>query len=1385
MIAAARDCLAGGGEMGALMRATDWSRTRLGPVEGWPRSLRTMLGVVLGSRFPMLLWWGPDLLHLYNDAYRPILRDKHPASLAAPAAEVWAEVWDVAGPMAGGVLAGGPATWTEDLQLFIRSGAISEETYFTFSYSPVPGDDGKVGGLLNTVQETTAKVQSERQIRMLHDLAARAGETRSEAEACRVILAVLAGNPLDLPFALLVRLEEGQARLLGVGGEVEEDAARAATWPLAEAIATRREIVVEVAERLGPLSVGRWGGRCEQAVVLPLTRGDRPPDVCLVAGVSPHRTLDERYRRCFQAAADQVATLLISARAHEEERRRAEALAEIDRAKTAFFANVSHEFRTPLTLMLGPLADELEETEVPLPEPRRRRIDAAYRNSLRLLRLVNALLDFSRIEAGRVQALFEPTDLAAFTAELASSFRSAVERAGLELTIDCPRLAQAVFVDREAWEKIVLNLLSNAFKHTFVGGISVQVRATAAAVELRVRDSGVGIAADELPRLFQRFHRVRDAPSRTHEGTGIGLSLVQELVKLHGGGIRVESEVGRGTTFVVAIPGGSAHLPAERLGAGRQPAAVRAASAFVQEALQWLPDADEALALATSAGRSTGPRPRILWADDNADMRSYVARLLGATHEVQAVADGAAALQAALASPPDLVLADVMMPGLDGFELLRALRSDDRTRLIPVILLSARAGEEAALTGFEAGADDYLTKPFSSRELLARVRSCLALARLRRAAAEALTEANRTLAEAAAAKAAFLASMSHEIRTPMNAIIGMAGLLRDTELDKQQAEFADTIRGSGEHLLAIINDILDYSKIEAGKAELDHAPFDPCACIEEALDLVAAQAHEKSLELAYEARLPRGCRLIGDVSRLRQVIVNLLANAVKFTERGEVVLTVADVGTGGHDRPDEPRVIEVAVRDTGIGMSAEQVGRLFAAFTQADARTNRKYGGTGLGLAISKKLIEAMGGGIEVESEVGRGSVFRFTFRAPRAPSVQEGERLEDLRGKRAVVVDDNPTNRRILRAQMESWGMDVWDTESPRLALAKLAADGGIDVALLDFNMPEMDGMALAREIRRLRAPGRLAITILSSGGLRGGEADVAREVVQGVMRKPIKPSHLYDALVNLLAGQATRRTLARPAETLPTLPALRILLVEDNAMNQRVATLILRKLRQRADLAGNGLEAVAAVRRQAYDVVLMDCEMPEMDGFAASRAIRGSLPASAQPRIVAMTANAMEGDRERCLAAGMDDYVAKPVRIEALAAALAQVRATGRGAGGAAEEAPRTWFDESALADLEGAVGADEVVAIVAAYVAETPYFMQQLYDAVAAGEASRIRRLAHDVKSMSGSVGAVVCAQLAGSVEAKAAAGRVYDLGGEVDELHAQLEAVRQYLAGRFSC
>jgi signal transduction histidine kinase/DNA-binding response OmpR family regulator len=436
-------------------------------------------------------------------------------------------------------------------------------------------------------------------------------------------------------------------------------------------------------------------------------------------------------------------------------------LAQLDAAKTAFFSNISHEFRTPLTLMLGPLEEELAADTGTDPALRRRRLETAHRNCLRLLKLVNALLDFARVEAGRMQARYEPTDLASLTAELASQFRSAAERAGLTLTIDCRQLPEPIYVDRDMWEKIVLNLLSNALKHTFRGGIAARVEWVDNAARLAVQDTGAGIPKEEIPRLFERFHRVPGAASRSHEGSGIGLSLVREFVDLHSGTIRVESELGRGSCFVVSLQAGTAHLPADKLVHEPQERAVdRSASPYVEEAAHWLPSADSVQESEQQRiEESARPRARVLWADDNGDMREYVASLLRPYYEVTAVSDGEAALQSAREAVPDLVLSDVMMPRMDGVALLKALRDDERTRGVPVILLSARAGEEATVEGLDAGADDYLIKPFSARELLARVRAHVEIARERRAWE---AELERRVAERTAELTATAESLAHE-----------------------------------------------------------------------------------------------------------------------------------------------------------------------------------------------------------------------------------------------------------------------------------------------------------------------------------------------------------------------------------------------------------------------------------------------------------------------------------------------------------------------------------------------------------------------------------------------------------------------------------------------
>ena len=752
-----------GGDMATRMAAKEWAETPLGLPSSWPQSLRAIVRVMLSSRYAMWMAWGPDLTFFCNDAYLPTLGVKESWALGTSARKVWEEIWPDIGPRIAHVLATGEATWDEALLLFLERSGYPEETYHTFSYSPLWDDAGKISGMLCVVTEETKRVIGERRLAALRDFAAELSRSNSEAEVFSAAERCLANAQHDFPFTAvyLCPTDGSICELAACSGTAAGSSLAPKTidcrsgqeaWPISKALDKGEPILVEGLEtRFNEAPSGPWPKAPERAIMLPLIQaGQGRATGVFVAGLNPFLKFDEAYHSFTNLFVGQLTAGLSNARAYDAERKRAEALAEIDRAKTAFFSNVSHEFRTPLTLMLGPLLETLADQNGPLPPQVAKELTVVHRNGLRLLKLVNTLLDFSRIEAGRVQASFVLTDLAAFTAELASVFRSAVEKANLTLTIEALPLDEPTYVDRDMWEKVVLNLVSNAYKFTLAGGITVRLSKERGQVRLAVQDTGCGISPEELPRLFERFHRVEGNKGRTHEGTGIGLALVQELVKIHGGTVSVESEVGRGSMFTVTIPAGKDHLPAERIGGETRVSAAVDYNAFVEEAMRWLPDTDEREAaiktevseLDTESGLLRGlgktnvsfadrdhssnidsyaERQRVVVADDNSDMRNYLRRLLADRYDVVAVSDGQEAFLAARESVPVLILSDVMMPNLDGFGLLQAVRKDPLLAAVPVVLLSARAGEEAILEGIRAGADEYLIKPFSARELIARV----------------------------------------------------------------------------------------------------------------------------------------------------------------------------------------------------------------------------------------------------------------------------------------------------------------------------------------------------------------------------------------------------------------------------------------------------------------------------------------------------------------------------------------------------------------------------------------------------------------------------------------------------------------------------------------
>ncbi|MES2647658.1 MAG: ATP-binding protein [Bacteroidota bacterium] len=738
--------LSGGGEMGQRIREFDWSKTSMGPVTSWPQNLRTCIRIMLASRQPIWIGWGKELIKFYNDPYKSIVGGKHPLALGMPASIVWEDIWQDIGPMLKQVMEKDEGTYVESQLLIMERNGYPEETYYTFSYTPIPGDQGETAGMICANTDDTERIISERQLKTLTQLGKVLTDATSVNEIIEKSIHTIQQNQQDFPFSLFYSVAKNQV-ILSHRSKLGEAEARVPhiielddeneIGKLFKQAAEQKTIQVldDLQTKFGEMPTGAWKVSPGKAIILPILQTSSiEPYGFIMVGLNPFRLLDEKYRSFFSLVSDQISKSFVNIHLLEEERKTVEALAQIDRAKTIFFSNLSHEFRTPLTLLLGPISDVLNDTRT-IPE-NRERLDVAYRNAIRMQKLVNTLLDFSRMEAGRVEGRFSLVDICTLTTDLASNFRSAVEKAGMHLQVDCGPVYDDIYVDTDMWEKIVLNLVSNAFKYSKKGNINVVLKQVNKQLIFSVSDNGIGIPEEQVEKIFDRFHRVENIYGRSQEGTGIGLAMVKELVKLHDGTVSVKSEYGKGSTFTVVIPVGHAHIePGKIIKAPSNAGVSVQAISFVQEALKWIPseqnDKRNSNALPTGKSANNTSVRKLLLADDNDDMRAYVTRLLSDQFEVITAVDGNDAYEKMLITPPDLLLSDVMMPGLDGFGLLKKIRAHNSLKNIPVIFLSARAGEEAKVEGLEAGADDYLVKPFTAKELIARIDGNIKIAKSR------------------------------------------------------------------------------------------------------------------------------------------------------------------------------------------------------------------------------------------------------------------------------------------------------------------------------------------------------------------------------------------------------------------------------------------------------------------------------------------------------------------------------------------------------------------------------------------------------------------------------------------------------------------------------
>jgi signal transduction histidine kinase len=990
------DFLSGGGEMGERIRKFDWSKTPLGDPENWEQSLKTCVRIILTSAQPMFVWWGPSLNAIYNDSYAQIMGKKHPAGVGGRAQDIWFEIWDQLVPKIKSVERN-EGTYDESFFFLMERKGYQEEVYVSFSYSPAPGDDGTVKGIFCVCSENTERVINERRLQTLRDLGSIAFDEKSLNAIYRNVADALGKNNKDFPFAKIYDIERNGSKAVvtaatGTNGEqyilpevIDLENPAALTNDFCQAFRTNKVIVSAVTKTQEDLPKGPWQKAASQFIYIPITAaGSNHPYAILFAALNPYRQFDEAYLQFCELIGERVSLEINKMLAFEEERKRAEALEQIDKAKTVFFSNISHEFRTPLTLILSPLEELINQHNGSLAVADKQNIETAHRNALRLLKLVNTLLDFSRIESGRQQASYTLTDIVGFTKKLTANFQSVMEKAGLQLIVKTGEADQPVYVDRSMWEKIVFNLLSNAFKYTLKGCVTVEIGAEENFAVLKIKDTGVGIPESELPHMFERFHRVQQVTGRTFEGTGIGLSLIKELVLLHKGEISVESELNVGSTFTVKIPLGKDHLPATQITMQREDEENQTFNMYVEEAGTLLVKAPE-----VTEAVERNELPMVLVVDDNADMREHIQIILSNQFNVVTAVNGQDALQKIQEQKPDLVVSDVMMPVLDGIGLLKEIKGNRPTAHIPVILLTARAGEESKIVGWETGADDYLTKPFSAKELISRIASQIKTQQIRTEAlidiaeqkkyAKQLEDMNRELTKMNEELTSFAYVSSHDLQEPLRKIQMFSKRIMEKEvhaLSDEGKNFFQRMDNAASRMQLLINDLLTYSRTNTSQKHFEKTN----------LNKLITEVKQELYERISATGTIIACESLPELSiipfQFKQLFTNLITNSIKFARPGVtpyIQISIAQVDGNTLQQPTASRgkkYWQISVADNGTGFDPKYNEQIFGLFQRLHGR--RDYEGTGIGLSIAKKVVENHNGFITAAGKENEGATIHI-----------------------------------------------------------------------------------------------------------------------------------------------------------------------------------------------------------------------------------------------------------------------------------------------------------------------------------------------------------------------------------------------------------------------